>query len=216
MQRLSTQVASHKKVWEGETSPSVHAVITAIFKRITNDKSYESRANEKCIDAQNWNLFLNSQRRLIAKNPTLYFQDDPDEASEFLKITEDLNVSTSQEALRNGAEFVFKAVMKRADESLKGLILVNTLLRNANNVSSPMHWYPLARMMKRKIIYHGGPTNSGKVRLQSHYYWFSYLKRCKLYRHIMRLSGSKLLILALAVDCIAVRFVCWPLKCMRG
>ncbi len=27
----------------------------------------------------------------------------------------------------------------------------------------PHQWYPMARKMKRKIIYHHGPTNSGKT-----------------------------------------------------
>lgn len=31
------------------------------------------------------------------------------------------------------------------------------------DMERPQEWYPAARLMKRKIIYHGGPTNSGKT-----------------------------------------------------
>jgi ATP-dependent RNA helicase SUPV3L1/SUV3 len=31
------------------------------------------------------------------------------------------------------------------------------------DLKKPHEWYPLTRIMKRKIIFHGGPTNSGKT-----------------------------------------------------
>lgn len=37
----------------------------------------------------------------------------------------------------------------------------NTML-NAFDFRLPHEWFPLARSMNRKIIYHAGPTNSGK------------------------------------------------------
>lgn len=36
-------------------------------------------------------------------------------------------------------------------------------LRAETDMRSPEAWYPLARSMKRRVIYHGGPTNSGKT-----------------------------------------------------
>ncbi|KAH3782536.1 hypothetical protein DPMN_160453, partial [Dreissena polymorpha] len=36
-------------------------------------------------------------------------------------------------------------------------------LRQISNLSDPTTWYPLARSMKRKIVFHVGPTNSGKT-----------------------------------------------------
>ncbi|CAM9156307.1 unnamed protein product, partial [Sphacelaria rigidula] len=36
-------------------------------------------------------------------------------------------------------------------------------LLRAVDLSDPHEWFPLARLRKRKIIYHGGPTNSGKT-----------------------------------------------------
>ncbi|ELU08439.1 hypothetical protein CAPTEDRAFT_184427 [Capitella teleta] len=36
-------------------------------------------------------------------------------------------------------------------------------LKKISDLSSPVHWYPAARAVKRRIIYHSGPTNSGKT-----------------------------------------------------
>jgi ATP-dependent RNA helicase SUPV3L1/SUV3 len=36
-------------------------------------------------------------------------------------------------------------------------------LKHLSNLSEPANWYPGARQIKRKIIYHAGPTNSGKT-----------------------------------------------------
>ncbi|GMR31567.1 hypothetical protein PMAYCL1PPCAC_01762, partial [Pristionchus mayeri] len=36
-------------------------------------------------------------------------------------------------------------------------------LRNISDLTQPHNWYPEARTIKRKIIFHAGPTNSGKT-----------------------------------------------------
>ena len=37
------------------------------------------------------------------------------------------------------------------------------LIKNLVDLNNPQNWYPQARKLKRKIIYHMGPTNSGKT-----------------------------------------------------
>ena len=37
-------------------------------------------------------------------------------------------------------------------------------LHDVTDISMPEAWYPEARQMKRNIIYHMGPTNSGKTK----------------------------------------------------
>jgi len=36
-------------------------------------------------------------------------------------------------------------------------------LKKISDFTSPIHWYPEARKIKRRIIFHSGPTNSGKT-----------------------------------------------------
>lgn len=38
-----------------------------------------------------------------------------------------------------------------------------TDLRKISDLTNPADWYPEARAINRKIIFHGGPTNSGKT-----------------------------------------------------
>ena len=35
--------------------------------------------------------------------------------------------------------------------------------RSAADLRAPEEWYPKARLSRRRVIYHGGPTNSGKT-----------------------------------------------------
>jgi ATP-dependent RNA helicase SUPV3L1/SUV3 len=37
-------------------------------------------------------------------------------------------------------------------------------LRNVTDLTKPEQWFPDARLMKRKIVYHMGATNSGKTK----------------------------------------------------
>ena len=60
---------------------------------------------------------------------------------------------------------LYDAMYKSALNVLKDNIKALKTLHGSSDLTSPPEWYPLARLLKRKIIYHGGPTNSGKVRL---------------------------------------------------
>lgn len=48
------------------------------------------------------------------------------------------------------------------DELYPHLKYMDTL-KLASNLCDPANWYSSARAQKRKIIFHGGPTNSGKT-----------------------------------------------------
>ena len=36
-------------------------------------------------------------------------------------------------------------------------------LKKNSDLRNPINWFPEARSMQRRIIYHAGPTNSGKT-----------------------------------------------------
>ena len=42
-------------------------------------------------------------------------------------------------------------------------ILCNLYRRNVGDLTNPPNWYPEARALNRKIVFHSGPTNSGKT-----------------------------------------------------
>ncbi|KAG8746167.1 RNA helicase [Ceratobasidium sp. 414] len=50
-----------------------------------------------------------------------------------------------------------------ADASSRGLLASLLAIRGATDLRNTIEWYPLARSMRRKVIMHVGPTNSGKT-----------------------------------------------------
>jgi hypothetical protein len=54
-------------------------------------------------------------------------------------------------------------MMQTAELELHSAIAAYRTLCNTSDLKNPEEWYPYARLFKRKIIYHGGPTNSGKT-----------------------------------------------------
>lgn len=57
---------------------------------------------------------------------------------------------------------LFPYFLKHAREIYPHLDCMNDL-KKISDLSNPANWYPEARAISRKIIFHGGPTNSGKT-----------------------------------------------------
>jgi ATP-dependent RNA helicase SUPV3L1/SUV3 len=54
-------------------------------------------------------------------------------------------------------------ILSKALVDLSDTIKAFQSLNMTTDLKKPHEWYPLTRIMKRKIIFHGGPTNSGKT-----------------------------------------------------
>jgi ATP-dependent RNA helicase SUPV3L1/SUV3 len=50
-----------------------------------------------------------------------------------------------------------------AQEAFGEQLSVARVMRQCTDLREPHAWYPLARSMKRRVIFHAGPTNSGKT-----------------------------------------------------
>lgn len=69
----------------------------------------------------------------------------------------------------NGAGHVtdlFPYFLRHAREMYPHLTCLDDL-KKISDLRDPANWYPDARSIRRKIIFHAGPTNSGKVRFSS-------------------------------------------------
>lgn len=136
--------------------------INSIFDHLVRDPSVRTRIKEKHIDSRNWNSFANSYRRSIIIAP----EDVLTNADELRTVEHAIQrvlKDPEGETIKESAEIVFNSMIQRAEEQLKVVIMANAALSQSEYMTNPTQWFPLARMMKRKIIYHGGPTNSGKV-----------------------------------------------------
>lgn len=136
--------------------------VNSIFAHLVREPSVRTRIKEMHIDSRNWNAFANTFRRSIIKAPEALLTN-----VEELKTVETairrVLADPKTETVKDCAEIVFSSMLKQAEQDLKLIIMANATLSQAEYMTSPKQWFPLARMMKRKIIYHGGPTNSGKV-----------------------------------------------------
>ena len=58
---------------------------------------------------------------------------------------------------------IFDILISNAQKDLVDMRMAYKTFFNSSDLRVPHEWYPLARIMRRKIIFHGGPTNSGKT-----------------------------------------------------
>jgi ATP-dependent RNA helicase SUPV3L1/SUV3 len=54
-------------------------------------------------------------------------------------------------------------LIANAEKDLVDMRMAYKTFFNSSDLRVPHEWYPLARIMRRKVIFHGGPTNSGKT-----------------------------------------------------
>lgn len=72
----------------------------------------------------------------------------------------DFNIASNADSCR---QFLYDIAMRSAEVELKDLICDHKIMFDTSDMRVPHEWYPYARLMKRKVIFHGGPTNSGKT-----------------------------------------------------
>ncbi len=58
---------------------------------------------------------------------------------------------------------IFDILISNAEKDLVDMRMAYKTFFNSSDLRVPHEWYPLARIMRRKVIFHGGPTNSGKT-----------------------------------------------------
>ncbi len=57
---------------------------------------------------------------------------------------------------------IFPYFLRHAREMFPHLTCMEDL-KKISDLRDPANWYPDARAIQRKIVFHAGPTNSGKV-----------------------------------------------------
>eukprot|EP01031_Cornospumella_fuschlensis_P030582 gene30582-36955_t len=144
-------------------------IINGTFEQIVGDQDYLSQLKSIYIDAFSWKTFLNDYRRKLIKHPSsvlslpecVQLQSIMEKVDESqLILNNDFTIDNNQLALRT---FLFKRAYDTALHDLKHVMITNKTVCGTSDLTMPHQWYPYARLMKRKIIYHGGPTNSGKT-----------------------------------------------------
>lgn len=171
-QRIEEQYTSRVLRYRG------HINIT--FQSLLLDQKYNEQVEKAMLDKESWRSYVQEYRRKLLKNPLQVFNNDEKKLSTFIerlqenfrdiKPSNDITSENTtapidaQKAYSAIKPIIFEIVLKKALEEMQPIVESNQLLARISDMRLPHEWYPLARLMKRKIIYHGGPTNSGKVR----------------------------------------------------
>jgi hypothetical protein len=137
---------------------------------VVEDKDYATIVKNDSIDLESWKEYLNKFKLKTVKSPldTLTLPQVEILVDKLSKTAKDIkNVNSVINEERNELlackDYLFNILHAKALEDLKEKISVNKVLAMGTNMSLPHEWYPYTRLGKRQIIYHGGPTNSGKV-----------------------------------------------------
>jgi hypothetical protein len=145
--------------------------IRAQIKDLSEDPDVVALAKSKYIEEKLWSFHAFNFRRKLAKAPEKIFQGA--QLIQFLTLVEDIldknekekekhltdaNIDKNQDQFRS---LLLSTMMHLADSELREEIASSLTLLSCSDLRLPHEWYAPARLMKRKIIFHGGPTNSG-------------------------------------------------------
>lgn len=148
-------------------------IINQVSRELVENKTYVAKAEQLMIEPQTWKIFINKLRRSLTLDPMELVNDK----EEFLNIAsvfdKELELRRNQaiaintdsdytfDVRKESVDRVYDFASKRAQLDLQDSIYTQRVLQNTTDLRVPHEWYPFTRITKRKIIFHGGPTNSG-------------------------------------------------------
>jgi hypothetical protein len=141
------------------------AGVNTLFRYIEDDGDITAQMEAQWVDARSWKYYLNTFRRRLISQPLEVLGSD----AAVTEFTESLDkASTSLGHVQNPGplkKYVLDIVQPAALHDMREKAAAAKMLASSADLRMPHEWYPYARLMRRKIVYHGGPTNSGKVEL---------------------------------------------------
>lgn len=203
------KVTSESEKWPGKYREPINKLIPYIIA----DKELSDICKANYIDSKTWSSYALSCRRKLVTEP-LKVLDSQESLNYLCKMFDTLDeikkrqnnsrqedgdtkapsvtdTDESEKHYDSLSRYLFDHMFKRALVDLKPIIEASKAFLGSNSVRYPPQWYPHARMQKRKIIYHGGPTNSGKVSCLSLTVIFTYLLS-KLYALFVLLDSPSI------------------------
>lgn len=108
-----------------------------------------------------WKKIIMFFRRVLQKEPKSVFKTEP-AFSAFIKTLDECMMNENdRKQIKHLKEMVFSAILSITHDNFSEDMKLYKSVLSASDLRVPHDWYPAARLRKRRIIYHGGPTNSG-------------------------------------------------------
>ena len=126
-------------------------VNTALLNIVKSDPKKISKQENKCMNAkQHVDALIKSMERIQEEIDGIIYpltlQQYQEATTELLDISSDLIPDLAKYIIKRHSDF------EKYQE-----------LEQHTDLTKPHEWYPRARLDKRKVIFHAGPTNSGKT-----------------------------------------------------
>ena len=161
-ENTSKQLQTLLQAW-----PNEHRLrINRLVRYLQNDPNILSEVAKHHIDEHHWLQYSNVYRRKLLKDPVGALGADPQLLIELVRHLTMQGDELADEFMPHVAatkQFILPIMLADAQQQLSGIIAANQLLTRSSDLRLPKDWYPRARIIKRKVFYHGGPTNSGKT-----------------------------------------------------
>ncbi|KAA0154787.1 hypothetical protein FNF29_02316 [Cafeteria roenbergensis] len=145
---------------DGALSQADHGpAIVAIRALYTYSEGMDRAAAEAAIDSNLWARCVARLRGEILNQPRLAFGGELADCHAFLRS------AAAYEADGNSAHLqpMVPLVIGAARRHFRPMLEAAAVLRQTADLRNPASWYPDARKIRRKIVMHMGPTNSGKT-----------------------------------------------------
>ncbi|RYE97753.1 MAG: hypothetical protein EOO41_03145, partial [Methanobacteriota archaeon] len=137
-------------------------VIDAVRKLYANKDLIAAAEREHCISENLFPQVVGRLRRKLVTAPASLFHDSLPAFYAFIKqcAVADKNSDYRDLFLLHR---VLPLVASVAEETFGEQLAAARVMRQCADLRQPHTWYPRARRLKRRIIFHAGPTNSGKT-----------------------------------------------------
>ena len=106
-----------------------------------------------------WEKVIPYFRRAVQKDAKDVFTDP----LRFSQFVDSLESAISFENTEDLKAFLFQEIITFTILNFQDDIKLYSSIVELSDLRLPHQWYPRTRLSKRKIFYHGGPTNSGNV-----------------------------------------------------
>ncbi|KAE8875620.1 ATP-dependent RNA helicase [Phytophthora fragariae] len=152
---LALDAAEQQRItWPQDVARRVHRRMRS-FPRNYEAKELAVKAG---LNPAEWALAASSFRKSFLSEPSKYF-DDPEELTAFARDLDDVKRHSSFIFYPYFLDYAKANHYMSTDEENDSALSLQQL----TDLRLPHEMYPYATALKRKIIYHEGPTNSGKT-----------------------------------------------------
>ena len=154
-------------VTHGSMGSHFRMFIRSVIRELSESPDAIAQAKAKFIEEELWIKFCSTIRRKLSKSPESVFQSSGllsflDRVEKILSVQDSDSLAHHPEYAAARAQLL-SVMLALAEVELREEIDSSLTLMSCSDLRLPQEWYSPARLMKRKIIFHGGPTNSGNV-----------------------------------------------------